>query len=417
MIIVLNSADFSASNIGTLSVWRIIRALGVGATYEGPTFVDKGARLDAKVTIAEGYALGEAGVTITMGGISITAATINGNVITISIAEVTGGVVIKVPTVNINTGEEEDPEVPEATLTSISIGYTQGNTTIFESQDIDDLKRYLTVSAHYNDGSIETVNDYTLSGQLQAGISTITTSYNGYTASFNVITTEFVLPEGYTKYDYIQRKASAKGNTYAQENFIWLPAIPDLNSLSFEGRFGQKPDTTNATTGVWGARLSEGLGYSMYWNATSEEPYHLYVRGKKLETSFPKDLDDIKVVIDNPENPPYKVFINGEQVEKDVVGAGAWTTETDYYLETPMSLFNNIPAGNTSNMYINWTARIGYMMFRNSNGECVAYFTPCTNPDNKIGMYDQISKTFYTASKAAAVTVGNSGVLYQVANW
>ena len=112
MIITLKNADFSASNIGTLSTWRITRSLGSGATYEGVTSVDKGAAFTATVTIAEGYEIGSAGVTVTMGGIG-QAYTINGNVITISIVAVTGNVVIKVPTVNISTGEEEEPDVPD----------------------------------------------------------------------------------------------------------------------------------------------------------------------------------------------------------------------------------------------------------------------------------------------------------------
>lgn len=113
MIIILKGADFSASNIGTLSTWRITRSLGAGAVYEGVTSVDKGASFTATVTIAEGYELGSAGVTVTMGGNVISVATVNGNVITITIAEVTGNVVIKVPTVNINTGEEEEPDIPD----------------------------------------------------------------------------------------------------------------------------------------------------------------------------------------------------------------------------------------------------------------------------------------------------------------
>ena len=112
MIITLMGADFSQSNIGTLSSWRITRSLGSGATYEGVTSVDKGASFSATVTIAEGYELGSSGVTVTMGSNIISAATVNGNVITITIAEVTGNIVIKVPTVNVNTGEEEDPDVP-----------------------------------------------------------------------------------------------------------------------------------------------------------------------------------------------------------------------------------------------------------------------------------------------------------------
>ena len=114
MIIVLKNADFSQSNIGTLSTWRITRSLGAGATYEGPTSVDKGTALSATVTLAEGYEIGTAGVTITMGGTTLSSAhSISGNVITITIASVTGNVLIKVPTINTSTGEEEEPEVPD----------------------------------------------------------------------------------------------------------------------------------------------------------------------------------------------------------------------------------------------------------------------------------------------------------------
>ena len=111
MIIILKGADFSQSNIGTLSSWRITRSLGSGATYEGVTSVDKGAAFSATVTLAEGYEIGTAGVTITMGGTVLSGAhSISGNVITITIASVTGNVLIKVPTINTATGEEEEPE-------------------------------------------------------------------------------------------------------------------------------------------------------------------------------------------------------------------------------------------------------------------------------------------------------------------
>ena len=109
MIITLKGANFADSNIGTLSTWTISRIIGSGATYSGVTYVDKGAAFNATVTIAEGYELGSAGVTVTMGGVG-QAYTINGNVITISIASVTGNVVIKVPTVNISTGEPDNPD-------------------------------------------------------------------------------------------------------------------------------------------------------------------------------------------------------------------------------------------------------------------------------------------------------------------
>ena len=132
MIITLKNADFSASNIGTLSSWRISRSLGSGATYEGVTSVDKGAAFSATVTLAEGYEIGTAGVTVTMGGTVLSGAhSISGNVITITIAEVTGNVLIKVPTVNTATGEEDEPE--GLTTYTISKGQIEPGTWVYYS--------------------------------------------------------------------------------------------------------------------------------------------------------------------------------------------------------------------------------------------------------------------------------------------
>lgn len=109
MIITLKRADFSLKNIGTLSTWTIFTTLGKGASYSGSRTVDKNGSLSATVTIADGYQLGSAGVTVLMGDadISSSSAIVSGNTITINIATVTGNVTIKVPTLNPSTGEEE----------------------------------------------------------------------------------------------------------------------------------------------------------------------------------------------------------------------------------------------------------------------------------------------------------------------
>lgn len=414
MIITLRSANFNSSNIGTLSTWRITRSLGAGATYVGPNAIDKEGTLTATITIAEGYELAPAGVTVTMGGVVLTDATnIQGNTIYISIPVVGGNVVIKVPTVNLNGGTDE-PEIVPVTLSSISVGYNQGKTTMFEAQDVEDLRRYLTVTGLYSDGSTAPITDFTLSGTLTPGTSTITVGKDSRTNTFTVETTALDLPEGYTKYGYIQRKVSAKGSTYAEENFIILPTPDEINTLSLEQTIGQKPNATNAAIGIWGARPASGMGCCIYWNGTDSDPFNVRVRNVQLNVPEAKDLEKIKLVIDNKQSSPYDVYVNGTKYSKE------WTVANDVLLDssnTRITLFNNIPYGNTAGMYINFTVRLGAMLFRNYEGECVAYFVPCTDESKRIGMYDVVSKTFYTASKAAAVTVGNSGVLYQVANW
>ena len=71
------------------------------------------------------------------------------------------------------------------TLSSISAAYTQSG-TVYDTDTLDSLKTNLVVTAHYSDSSTATVSDYTLSGTLAEGISTITVSYNGKTAAFAV---------------------------------------------------------------------------------------------------------------------------------------------------------------------------------------------------------------------------------------
>ena len=143
---------FKNSNIGTLSTWSISRVLGDGAIYSGDTYIDKGAALNATVTIGTGYELGAAGVTVTMGGSPVTSGiTVNGNTITIAIASVTGNVVIKVPTKNISTGEEDEGgneggNTPSGANTIIisesGATYTEGKTLDSTAHKLNDKTSY-----------------------------------------------------------------------------------------------------------------------------------------------------------------------------------------------------------------------------------------------------------------------------------
>lgn len=78
-------------------------------------------------------------------------------------------------------------DVPAPTLTSISAVYTQSG-TVYTTDTLDSLKSDLVVTATYSDSSTATVPsaDYTLSGTLTEGTSTITVTYEGLTATFNV---------------------------------------------------------------------------------------------------------------------------------------------------------------------------------------------------------------------------------------
>lgn len=127
MIITLKKADFSLKNIGTLTTWSISTSYNnsVVEITSGsiPSTVDRTSNtgIQATLTIKEGYELGSAGVTVTMGGSVVTSGiTVNGSTITINITSVTGNVTISVPTKSITGGDEPvEPDTPTSNYTLI----------------------------------------------------------------------------------------------------------------------------------------------------------------------------------------------------------------------------------------------------------------------------------------------------------
>lgn len=78
-----------------------------------------------------------------------------------------------------------DALFPPASLVSISAVYTQSG-TVYETTALDDLKNDLVVTAHYDDSTEAEVSDYTLSGTLTYGTSTVTVTYGEQTTTFDV---------------------------------------------------------------------------------------------------------------------------------------------------------------------------------------------------------------------------------------
>lgn len=64
-------------------------------------------------------------------------------------------------------------------LVSIEAVLDTGGAEITDSDTLGTLRQYLTVTATYDDGSTATVTDYTLSGALEIGTSTIVVTYGG----------------------------------------------------------------------------------------------------------------------------------------------------------------------------------------------------------------------------------------------
>ena len=68
----------------------------------------------------------------------------------------------------------------------ITATFVQGGAEILSTDSLNVLRQYLTVKAYYTGGASETVTAYTLTGTLTPGVSTITATYGGKSATFNV---------------------------------------------------------------------------------------------------------------------------------------------------------------------------------------------------------------------------------------
>jgi hypothetical protein len=110
-----------------------------------------------------------------------------------------------------------DALYPSADLVSISAVYTQSG-TVYDSDSLDSLKTDLIVTAHFSDSTTQTVTNYTLSGTLVEGTSTVTVTYGGKTTTFTVTVTDSrQLP---TQYTWLYDPQS--GDLLSEESYVTM---------------------------------------------------------------------------------------------------------------------------------------------------------------------------------------------------
>ena len=174
------------------------------------TSATEGSAYTATLSCAPNYEI--TSVTITMGGNDVTGTAYAGG--TISIPNVTGNIVI--------TAVATQSTI---TLTSISASFTQGQNVVYDVDSLDALKQYLTVTALWSDSSTSEVSssDYTLSGTLTVGTSTITVSYGGKSDTFSVTVSAkyyYDLTDGLTKLNSGVTPSNAFGTVHTTGEII-----------------------------------------------------------------------------------------------------------------------------------------------------------------------------------------------------
>lgn len=178
--------------------------------------VEAGDSYSTTLTASTNYTINS--VTVTMGGVDVTSTTYSSG--TVSIPSVTGNIVITATAV--------------LAAQSITATYTQSG-TVYDTDSLDSLKADLVVTATFADSSTAVIpaTDYTLSGTLLVGTSTITVSYGGKTASFNVTVSErtYVTDGLFAYWDAIDNQAngahSSNATTWVDKinGYTWTAAI------------------------------------------------------------------------------------------------------------------------------------------------------------------------------------------------
>lgn len=289
-------------------------------------------------------------------------------------------------------------------VSSISAVYTQTDVVIV-TDSIDSLKTDLVVTASWASGATSTVDgtDYTLSGTLSGGTSTITATYNGKTDSFSVTVT--APPSGYTAYQAISFTGSS-GTKYTNRNVLMpTKTYTNLNRVSLDFVFKANTNTGDC---IFGGRTASGSGssFAFYINGTT---LSCHVHGNDLVVSNPASADINRVIYTATTATPSTISVNG--ASSDI----AWSN--DNTINTFMSLFTNQQTS-VSTIYLKPNIKVGRIIVKDTDGDIIQIYIPCKRTsDNVVGLYDTVEDQFYTTGNSTYSTVGGSGCVYSVGDW
>ena len=193
----------------------------------------------------------------------------------------------------------------EKTLSSISAVFTQGDSIIYPSSDLNNLKDKLVVTATYSDNTTSTITDYTLSGTLSVGTSTITVLYGGKTTTFNVTVSELPEIKGYTiegipssaynKSEIYFTVKDSNGSKISNYSVSTTGQVKKINEYIYVGGNGNitvtLPDDTTqnfeiissgSPTTIKDKNTQETLSINTLLNSDELELYPMYDRGDRI---------------------------------------------------------------------------------------------------------------------------------------
>lgn len=285
-----------------------------------------------------------------------------------------------------------------ATLVSISAVYTQSG-SVYESTALNDLKSDLVVTGTYNDSTTATITDYTLSGTLSVGTSTITVSYGGKSTTFNVtVSSAPLVPSAYQQVEYIKATGTQHIITdLATNNGPGTTGVDDIITqysadIDFAFDEWQSAYATNiafscgSSGGGWigyvNSKTAIGMGTNTgnyFTSGTVTERYQYHWSWSGTTATFKRN-DNAEISRSNSESS---------------------TVTRRFALFTADS-----QTASSSNYHFNGKV---YRATVYRSGEKVLDLVPCfRKSDNEIGVYDTVGDTFYTNSGTGTFEKGGN---------
>jgi hypothetical protein len=284
------------------------------------------------------------------------------------------------------------------TLISISAAFNQGSAVIYDSDSLDTLKQYLTVTATYSDSSTAVVpsTDYTLSGTLVADTtSTITVIYQGKSATFGVAVTEKPpVPVQYKQIEFISRPQWADASAFIDTGV----SLSKIGTAVFEVEFmptdagygssgenhyifGMLPNTGNYAVGF-------GAALDYYCNKVFD-----FSGGSTADIALDSHGLNQKISVQATVNSSGWTISDGENT------SSVSATPRDYS-NKPICLFGVNETASTAK-YL-FAGRIYYFKVTENN-EVKMELVPCIRiSDDAVGFYDKVNDAFYTATGLVA---------------
>lgn len=297
------TTTFNVTVTATPSTYTITNNLTSVTNSNNATTITEGNSYSATLTAASGYTINS--VQITMGGVDVTGTSYSGG--TITIANVTGNIVITAVATQ-----------RQATLLSIDAVFTQGQAVIYDDAALDSLKQYLVVTANWDDSTTSTVasSDYTLSGTLSAGTSTITASYGGKSDTFTVTVTSTAIVD-------TDVTMTSSTQTLLEQEITY----DSTATYSFQYTFGTHTPVSTATTSnrKYGPVNSNSLirDGSLQYNGSASEWRYTW---KGSGVAFTPSAGDVITRVHNFANNQDVVYLNGTQIASDTIGPSYFNT-------------------------------------------------------------------------------------------